>query len=110
MKDVDAALFLAKRGRARADIQDHRILGFGQISHGEEAVRLEIGDDKALAGGESFLCLGDHVAVLRYDRLDELEGMADKVPCLIGLLQHEPRAFKALIGNGLLGVGQRQGL
>ena len=50
------------------------VLGLGEIGDGEQVGGLEIGDDEALALGENFLGLGDNVAVLRHDRLDQLEG------------------------------------
>ena len=78
MEHVGAAELLAERLVVRADIDDDRVLGLGQIGDGEQVLGLEIGDDEGIALGEDLLGLGHHVGVRRHDRLDELEGVADE--------------------------------
>ena len=110
VEHVGAAFLLAELGGAGTDVHDQRVLGLRQIGHGEQIGGLEIGDDEAFAIGEQLLGLGHHVGVVRDDRLDELEGMADEASGLIGLLEHQARALDALIGNRLFGVRERQWL
>ena len=110
VKDVDAALLLAERGRARSDVHDHRVLRLGQVGDGEEIGGLEIGDDKAITLRQHLFRLGDNVAVDGDDRLFELEGVADEIAGLVRLFQHQARALDAFVGNRLLGIRERQRL
>ncbi len=92
------------------DVDDHRVLGLGEIGDGEEIGGLEIGDDEGVAAFEDLLGLGDDVAILRHDGLVHLEFVADESAGLVRLFQHQPRALNAFVGDRLLGIGQGQRL
>ena len=102
--------FLAERHVVGANVHDHRVLGLGQIGDGEQIGSFEIGDDQRIAVLQNFLRLGDDVAVGRHDRLDELEGIADEIAGLVRFLDGDARALNALVGDDLLGIGERQRL
>ena len=58
-----------------------------QIAAEEKSrVYIEIGQDEGVAAFQQLLGLGDHVAVLGQDGLDQLEIMADEASGLICLL------------------------
>ena len=110
MEDVLAALLLPERHVVRANVHDDRVLGLGQIGDGKEIGSFEIGDDQRVALLENLFRLGDDVAVGRHDGLDELEGIADEIAGLVRFLDGDARALDALIGDDLLGIGERQRL
>src|SRR4029453_6602294 len=68
------------------------------------------GDDEGIALGQDLLGPGDDVGIGRNDGLDELEGIADEAPCLVGFLDDEARALNTFVENRFLGIGQRQRL
>src|SRR5262249_52447711 len=86
------------------------ILSLRQIGYSDKVFGFEIGDDEGIALSKNLLGLGDNVAVGRNDGLDELEGIADEAPCLVGLLDDQARALNAFVEDRLLGVGERQRL
>ena len=102
--------FLAQRHVVGANVHDHRVLGLGQIGDGKEIGSFEVGDDQRVAVLEDLLRLGDDVAVGRHDGLDELEGIADEIAGLVRFLDGDARALNALVGDDLLGIGERQRL
>ena len=93
-----------------ANVHDHRVLGLGQIGDGKEIGSFEIGDDQRIALLEELFRLGDDVSVGRNDGLDEIEGIADEIAGLVRFLDGDARALNALVGDDLLGVGERQRL
>ena len=110
MEDIGAAELLAERFLVGADVDDDRVGGLGQVGHGDEIFRLEIGDDEGVALGEDLLGLRHHVGVRGDDRFDQLEGKADERARLVGFLDDEARALDAFVGDDLLGIRERQRL
>jgi hypothetical protein len=107
VENVGAALLLAERIVAEADIEDDRILGLGQIGNAEQVLQLEIGDDDGVTLGQDLLGLGDDIAILRHDVLGQLVILAKKGAAAIVVLDGKARALKAVVGEHL--VGERQG-
>ena len=83
------------------------VLGLGQIGDAEQILSLEIGDDDGVALGQDLLGLGDDVAILRHDVLDQLVVLAEEGAAPIVVLDGETRALDAVVGEHL--VDERQG-
>ena len=107
MKDVGAAVLLSELVAARTNIEDHRVLRFGQVGDGEQILRLEIGNDQSVAIGEDVLGLGDHVAVGGNDRLFHDEVLAEELASGVVGLDRKPRAGNAFVSEYLLEQRER---
>jgi len=82
-------------------------LGLRQIGDRQQVVSLQIGDDDGGTVRHDLLGLGDHVAILGQDVLDQLIVLAEKGAALIVVLDGEPRALQPIAGEHL--VDERQG-
>src|SRR5262249_4628328 len=102
VEHIRAALLLPEAIVARADVDEDRVLSLRQIGNSDMVFGFEIGDDEGIALGKNLLGLGDNVAVGRNDGLNELEGIGDEPPWLVGLLDDPARALNAFVEDRLL--------
>ena len=110
MEDVEAALLLAQVIIAQADIEDDRVLRLGKIGNGEKVLGLEIGDDDGGAVLQDLLGLGDDIAVGGQDILDEIVFLTEELAALVVVLDGEPRALDAVVGQNGIDEGERHRL
>ena len=82
------------------------VFRLGKVGHGEQVLRLEIGDDDGGAVLQYLLGLGGDVAVGGQDVLDEIVFLAEELAALVVVLDGDARAGDAVVGDD--GIDQRE--